>query len=77
MLSHHLMYNKPSTLTRFAVLSLLCILGLAIIMGYALSSLLTRAVQQWECENTAALTRRQAELAGLNALFTAPQGRET
>ena len=63
--------------TRFAALSFVCIAALALIMGFALSSLLTRAVSEWEWENTAVLTRRQVELVGLQDLFTAPQGPET
>ena len=47
---------------RFAILSFLCVMGLALTMGFALSALLTRAVTQWEWENTAALARR--EVAG-------------
>jgi len=34
----------------------------ALTMGFALSSLLTRAVQDWEWQNTAALARREVEL---------------
>ncbi len=59
--------------TRFAALSFVCIAALALIMGAALSSLLTRAVSEWEWENTAVLTRQQVELVGLDALFAAPQ----
>lgn len=40
---------------KFAVLSFLCVMVFALSMGFALSSLLTRAVQGWEWENTAAL----------------------
>jgi signal transduction histidine kinase/ActR/RegA family two-component response regulator len=62
----------PPFLSRFAVLSLLCVLALAGGMGFALSWLLTRAVSDWEWENTAAFARRQIELAGLEAFFTEP-----
>lgn len=37
-------------------------MALALSMGFALSSLLTRAVEGWEWENAAALARREAEL---------------
>lgn len=46
-------------------------------MSFALSSLLTRAVLEWEWENTAALARREIALAGLDAIFTAPHGQQT
>jgi PAS domain S-box-containing protein len=64
---------------RFAIPSFLCITALALVMGVALSSLLTRAVSEWEWENTAALARRQMDLSGLDALLTAsptPEVRE-
>ena len=57
---------------RFPVLALLCIFATAVLMSSVLSSLLTQAVSAWEWENTAALTRRQVELVGLEGLFTAP-----
>jgi len=68
---------KLPIVNRFLVLSFLCILALAVGMGFALSSLLTRAALEWEWENTAAFTRRQMELSDLDALFTAPRGQET
>jgi len=58
---------------KFAVLSFLCILVFALTMGFALSSLLTRAVQEWEWENTAALARREVELRGIDTLLAAPR----
>lgn len=64
-----------SAFTRFVALSLLCVLTLALVMGFALSSLLTRSISDWEWQNTAAFVRR--EVAGLEALFTAPQNVET
>jgi signal transduction histidine kinase/CheY-like chemotaxis protein len=64
-------------LTRFATLSFLCIGALAVAMGFALSFLLTRAVSEWEWENTAALIRREMELEGLDALFAEAPGPET
>ncbi|MBI3078748.1 MAG: response regulator [Deltaproteobacteria bacterium] len=67
---------KLPVVTRFAILSFLCVVALALVMGLALSSLLTRAVSEWEWENTAALARREVEVAGLDAFFTAPQGPE-
>ncbi|MFQ5830131.1 MAG: GAF domain-containing protein [Candidatus Methylomirabilia bacterium] len=62
---------------RFVVLSFLCILALAVGMGFTLSHLLTAAVSEWDWENTAAFAQRQIELVGLDALFTAPQTPET
>jgi signal transduction histidine kinase/ActR/RegA family two-component response regulator len=56
---------------KFAVLSFLCVMALALSMGFALSSLLTRAVEGWEWENTAALARREAQLRGIDALLAA------
>ena len=64
-------------LTRFATLSFLCVAALAIAMGFALSFLLTRAVSEWEWENTAALIRREVELGELAAFFAEPPGPET
>jgi signal transduction histidine kinase/ActR/RegA family two-component response regulator len=62
----------PLFLSRFAVLSFLCIIALAVGMGLALSSVLTRAVSEWEWENTAAFARREVELAGLETFFAEP-----
>jgi signal transduction histidine kinase/CheY-like chemotaxis protein len=62
---------------RFAILSFLCVMGLALTMGFALSTLLTRAVTQWEWENTAALARREVARNGLEALFVSPTGAQT
>ncbi|HUM16616.1 MAG TPA: ATP-binding protein [Candidatus Nitrosotalea sp.] len=59
-------------LSRFTLLSLLCIAGLALSMGLAISSLLTRAVSDWEWENTAALVRREVQINGLEAVFREP-----
>jgi signal transduction histidine kinase/ActR/RegA family two-component response regulator len=56
---------------KFAVLSFLCVMALALSMGFALSALLTRAVEGWEWENTAALARREAELRGIDTLLEA------
>src|SRR5262245_7786553 len=58
---------------RFAILSFLCIVGLALAMGWVLASFLTRTVSEWEWANTAALTRHQVRLVGLEPLFAAPQ----
>jgi len=41
------------------------VVTLALAMGAALSSLLTRAVSEWEWQNTAALVRREVKRAGL------------
>jgi signal transduction histidine kinase/ActR/RegA family two-component response regulator len=59
-------------LSRFALLSLLSIAGLALAMGVAISALLTRAVSDWEWENTAALVRREVRIHGLETLFREP-----
>ncbi|HEU5319542.1 MAG TPA: ATP-binding protein [Methylomirabilota bacterium] len=58
--------------SRFTVLSLLAVAGLGLAMGLVTSSLLTRAVSDWEWENTAALVRREVAINGLEVLFTAP-----
>ena len=58
---------------KFAVLSFLTIMVFALTMGFALSSLLTHAVQEWEWENTAALARREVELRGLDTLLAGPR----
>ena len=63
--------------SKFGVLSFLCVMALALSMGFALSSLLTHAVAEWEWENTAAFTRREVELTGVDALFLAPQTAQT
>jgi signal transduction histidine kinase/ActR/RegA family two-component response regulator len=57
---------------RFAVLSFLCVVAMALAMGLALSSLLSRAVSDWEWENTAAVARQQLALTDLDSLFTVP-----
>ena len=59
---------------KFAILSFLCVMTLAVSMGFAISSLLTRSVEDWEWENTAALARREVERTGVDALLTAPRG---
>jgi signal transduction histidine kinase len=64
---------KRFLLSRFTLLSLLCIAGLALSMGFAISSLLTRAVSDWEWENTAALARREVRVHGIEALFRDPK----
>jgi signal transduction histidine kinase len=61
------------TVPRFAVLSLVCVVGLALVMGFTISSLLTRAMSEWEWENTAAFVRAEMELGGLTAFFTSPR----
>ena len=62
---------------RLPILILALVLATAVIMGSALSSLLTRAVTDWEWENTAALARRQVRLVGLEPLFAAPPDAES
>jgi len=63
---------KRILFSRFALLSLGCIGALAVVMGFVLSSLLTRAASEWEWENTAALVRREVKMAGLERVFAAP-----
>src|SRR3990172_10904575 len=65
---------SPAALRRakFPLLVLLCIFATAFVMSSVLSALFTRAVTEWEWENTAALTRRQVVLVGLEGLFAAP-----
>ena len=63
---------KLGLLTRFATLSFLCVAALAVAMGFALSFLLTRAVSEWEWENTAALIRREVKRGELAAFFSEP-----
>ncbi len=67
---------KHPVFTRFSGLCLLGIVALALAMGYTLSSLLTRAVSEWEWQNTAALVRREVEREGLQRIFTEPGGSE-
>lgn len=62
---------------RFIILSVLCVVALALVLGFTLSSFLTRAVSEWESENTAAFVRREMEEAGVAPLFAAPRGPET
>ena len=65
---------SPAVLRRakFPLLVLLCIFATAFVMSSVLSALFTRAVTEWEWENTAALTRQQVVLVGLEGLFAAP-----
>ena len=56
----------------FSALSFVCIVALAVVMGYALSFLLTRAVSEWEWQNTAALVRREVRMAKLETVFDEP-----
>ena len=67
---------KRILFSRFGLLSLGCVAAIAVIMGFALSSLLARAAAEWEWENTAALVRREARVAGLERVFAAPGGPE-
>jgi signal transduction histidine kinase/ActR/RegA family two-component response regulator len=67
---------KRILFSRFALLSLGCIGALAVVMGFVLSSLVTRAASEWEWENTAALVRREVRMAGLERVFAAPGGLE-
>ena len=67
---------KRILFSRFGLLSLGCVAVIAVIMGFALSSLLARAAAEWEWENTAALVRREARVAGLERAFAAPGGPE-
>ena len=67
--------KHPVIITRF---SLLCLLGTVVLglgMGYAISALLTRAVSEWEWQNTAALVRREVQREGLQRIFSASADR--
>src|SRR5213594_2464725 len=66
---------KHPVFTRFSGLCLIGIVALALAMGYTLSSLLTRAVSEWEWQNTAALVRREVEREGLQRIFSASADR--
>jgi len=68
---------KHPIFTRFSLFCLIGIVTLALGMGAALSALLTRAVSEWEWQNTAALVRREVEREGLQRVFTEPGGPET
>jgi signal transduction histidine kinase/ActR/RegA family two-component response regulator len=63
---------RPTLFVRFATLSFVSIAALALAMGFALSTLLRRAVSAWEWENTAAVVRRETDVNGLAAFFAAP-----
>src|SRR5438128_2214963 len=66
---------KHPVITRF---SLLCLLGTVVLglgMGYAISALLTRAVSEWEWQNTAALVRREVQREGVQRIFSASADR--
>ena len=65
---------KHPVFSRFSLLCLIAIVAIALAMGYALSSLLTHAVSEWEWQNTAALVRREVEREGLQRIFTEPGG---
>ena len=67
---------KHPVFTRFSVLCLLGTLVLGGSMGYAISALLTRAVSDWEWQNTAALVRREVEREGLERIFTESADRD-
>ena len=58
--------------TRFSVLCLAAVVTLALVMGLTLSSLLTRAVSEWEWQNTASLVTREVTHGGLERIFSEP-----
>ena len=60
--------------SRFVTVSFLCVLALACTTACGIFRLLTRAVSDWEWEDTAAFGRRRAELAGLDTPLTPSQG---
>ena len=62
--------------TRFSVLCLFSVVVLALAMGFALSSLLTSAVSEWEWQNTAALVTREVKTGRLDAIFMTSGGPE-
>ena len=63
--------------TPFSALSFCCIVALGLAMGWVLSSLLTRAVSDWEWQNTAALVQREVRMAGLETAFGDPGDLQT
>ena len=66
---------KTRLFTRFALLAFGCVVALAVVMGLALSSLLTHAVSDWEWQNTAALVQREVATHKLWNVFDAgPSG---
>jgi len=62
---------KQHLFSRFALLAFGCVVALAVVMGLALSSLLTHAVSDWEWKNTAALVQREVRMNGLWDVFDA------
>ena len=62
---------KKHLFTRFALLAFGCVVALAVVMGLALSSLLTHAVSDWEWQNTAALVQREVVTNKLWDVFNA------
>jgi signal transduction histidine kinase len=67
---------RHSIHARFSVLCLLSVVVLALAMGFALPSLLTSAVSEWEWQNTAALVAREVKTAELEGIFSASGGPE-
>jgi signal transduction histidine kinase len=65
-------WPKHPMCTRFSGLCLAGVVTLALMMGLTLSSLLTRAVAEWEWQNTAALVTREVTQGGLEGIFSEP-----
>jgi signal transduction histidine kinase/CheY-like chemotaxis protein len=63
-------WRRHPIFTRFSILCLASVVALALAMGWTLSSLLTRAVSEWEWQNTAALVRREMKTTRLDAIFS-------
>lgn len=59
------------------ILSLVAIAALAIVMGFAVSTFLTRAVSDWESDSAVSAVRREVGELGADALFLSPRGATT
>jgi signal transduction histidine kinase len=65
---------RHSIYSRFSILCLTGVVVLALAMGWAISSLLTDAVSEWEWQNTAVMVAREVKRSGLDRVFLEPRG---